>query len=153
MTDIELSKGRSVSKHYEFHSEYNTLEAAQKAILDGFGDGIEWRFYKQTPNTTGSIHWYRCKVSHLCPRLQLKHNSVIELYTIHRNEAEHDHAESSKAAFGIDTYVKKYIDNYERLGLKPTAMLRSLRPNLVSSIIRIQTSYHDCRLDSGFKSN
>ena len=44
-----------------------------------------------------------------------------------RDEAEHDHSKTSAERPGLDPIVKKYIDGYERLKLKPSAMLKALR--------------------------
>ena len=70
----DLTKKRSSNKHYRYHSSYSDFESAHTKIVAGFDDGILWQTYKQIPSATGSTHWYRCSYSHLCPRIQMKHN-------------------------------------------------------------------------------
>ena len=46
---------------------------------------------------------------------------------MHRDEREHEHANKSRTERpGIDPLVKPYIDKYEKLSIKPAAMLIAL---------------------------
>ena len=115
------------SKYYKYISDHDDLESAIMVVLNGFGDGIEYKPYKHTPTASGSTHWYRCSFSRLYPLVQIKHNTTTDLFVVLRDEAEHEHSKTSAERPGLDPIVKKYVDGYERLKLKPSAMLKALR--------------------------
>jgi hypothetical protein len=89
-TPKSLKKKRT-TRTYNYHSQYDNLAAAHDIIMAGFDDGYEWRPYRKVANSTGSTNWYRCVYSAECPRIQLLHNTVTNVVTIHRDEEEHSH--------------------------------------------------------------
>ncbi len=66
-----------------------------------------------------------------CPKIQLRHDTVRELFTIHRDFEENDHVDeqptSRKSRHGIDDKVNEFIHELQTSGVKPAAMLRRLR--------------------------
>ena len=104
----DLTKKRSSNKHYRYHSSYSDFESAHTKIVAGFDDGILWQTYKQIPSATGSTHWYRCSYSHLCPRIQMKHNSI--------EETEHDFS-------FLFNSIKESIKKSSQLTYKPTKLI------------------------------
>ncbi len=125
-TPLKKEKTRK-TRLYTYHSNYNDFDAAHNAIMAGFEDGYKWKAYRQVPSRIGSTHWYRCVYSLECPKIQLRHNTVTDLFTIHIDEEQHGHSNQQTTANGIDESSKSFIQEMERLGVKPLSILGMLR--------------------------
>jgi hypothetical protein len=141
--DIEIEEGeekqvartRNKGKGYRIHSQYTDEESATRCLTstDGF-EGYFWRYHRLTSNARGSTHWYRCVVSLKCPMVQMKVDTIEEHVIILIGTSEHDHNIETAATgnkYGIDPSIKSRIDEYDKMGVKPAAMLIALRETAV----------------------
>ena len=131
---LDGPKKRNKGKNYKFHSDYPDEETARGCITheDGF-EGYYWRYHRITSHSRGTTHWYRCVESLSCPMVQMKVDTIEDLTVIlvgtdqHEHDTASDSTQDSSSKHGIDPKLKPFIDEYERMGLKPATMLISLR--------------------------
>ena len=109
-------KVRSTGKNYNYHSNYDNEDSALEIIAAGFGDGFNYIPYKKLKSRLGSIQCYRCIHSVECPKVQLKQNTITNIYSIFRNEEDHYHSETvvpgTSLRYGIDDGTKELIQEY-----------------------------------------
>ncbi len=121
-------KKRNKGKDYKFHSEHPDEETAVSLITSSAGfEGHCWRLLKTSSNRRGATYWYRCVESLKCPMVQMKVDTIEELVIIlWALTITTTHPISTSNKYGIDDQIKPNIDDYERIGVKPAAMLIGL---------------------------
>ena len=79
----------------------------------------------------GATHWYACSMAISCQvRIKLVINNITEVFSVFVEDGEHDHSKivrASSGIYGIAESIRGYIHEYERLNVRPSAMLISLR--------------------------
>ena len=102
---------------------FATLAEAKRQLADGIA-GSKWRYYNKSSTADCEKIWYRCYQKDCPVRLQLNVTKPLSVFV---SDQRHRHGEVDPAKLGISSPVKAKIIEYDRLKLKPKAILVQLR--------------------------